>query len=705
MPGTEEKNQDDASQLLLHIRNTQLHLQDKIVVFPVNTPIKHLSDSFDKLIFENFLNKADDTFQSIESIDQTFKFMLENIQMESQLLGVSETYKPLCDGLQLIIQWYRIQAIEVFLQKPVASELAVLEDKSEDKVVLHERFDALIKKITHFNARLEETKQALQCYKIDVAEKNSTDLKEMLTWLMSEELRLDHSESDTLGKLKKQEQFLAKILNALNQELQQDILCCKLAFTQRREKRESLHPNLKLDVYYVQEFQAEYKDEFEAYKKSIWNKQHDKFLKIEAVEKLIENLAKPVREFELLLSQYYQNTSYLLHNVSANLSAINGIYELLHEQFATFKLKSTILKSELQYRELYQYKREGLPQVEKLVEDNFINAAKKFLNEVAQRPLLNKTRILNEADLAFSQEVEGEIRKIKPADPVPPIKPVDFKESRKDILNQKWRELFYHIFTQELQQIKQEFDLLSSGPSASNLILLKQIEGKLENKRKELNAMPEISRFTKAYEIVNEICIRLDNDPIMLAVKERIDHLENNIESSAPKNQEPEAEPKEPELPRDPWYTSLINKPWKRAICYGLLAFTLVACAFTVWGLIAEMSALTIATASLSAGGIGACLVAGAYYIGETCCRKRPTEVTHELNSVPLSHLTFGVGRPNLNRGQKHFPSEVCDIESVTSLPSPTSGSGLRMFSQGSIRQTIKKPDTTPHNPARNGFI
>src|SRR5207237_1265764 len=126
---------------------------------------------------------------------------------------------------------------------------------------------------------------------------------------------------------------------------ERDIFYCKMGLRQRKEKRESLH-DLKLDVYYLKEFAEKYPEECNAYKKLLRSKQRDKFLKVEAIEKLIENLSTPVRNFELSLTQYYQHTATIFHKFSYNLYAINGIYELLTKQFSAFKSNSHVLKLE-----------------------------------------------------------------------------------------------------------------------------------------------------------------------------------------------------------------------------------------------------------------------------------------------------------------------------------------------------------------------
>lgn len=774
----ENYNQGDTPQiinLILHIRNTQIKLlKDVFKDIPAGTPLEKLIKTFDGLITNEILNyPTKKTFDSIESINKRFDSLLTDFENISQQLKMAETHHSLCEGLQLLIQLYRIQAIEVFLYKPLASELAITESKVEAKVSLQDRFDVLIQKINNFNSQVEEIEEGLEYYKSPIVNTKIADLKTMLQPLLIEETRLNilPNQAKVLEKLGQERLVLVKNLEDLRQEMERDIAACEESLKNAKQEREKLYDStLGIDVYYVDEFKKKYKEIFDSYKKLLMcSKQRDEYLRIDAIEKHLQHFSDPFRKYELSLSEYYTNyisneyytnhistlyysvSSYLYNWVSSYYSTINGVYKLLTQQFSAFKLNSAMLRLEAQYQQPYEYFRVDLPELERNAKEKFVLAAKEYLGEVATLDDAHRALISSQAKEDFENEVFNDTLKIRPSSFIPEIKSFIPKALKRDKLNQNWNEVFHHIFTTELQEIKSQFDTLS-GQSESDLALLKKMESRVRTKRKELDAILDNDQYPKVCEILDSIYLEINFDPIILTVRERIQNLEKSL---LPTQQEHKSLPLavitspvkpfiKPALTTTPatnlslrpqqsnpegglphpaksttgamtslvckqssWYASLTDKKWKRAVLYGLFAFVCVMLAFTVWGLIAEMSAGAIIMGGLGFGGMGFSVVSGIYYVGQKCCCKKTSAMTGEDNEPPLhSSVPYQAHPVNINADQKHSRPIVSQankrVSNPESIRSHSSNGGLALFDRRPVvemSESLLRKSSTSRQP------
>lgn len=739
---------DDTPQirnLLLHIRNTQLKLKNIFKDIPAGTPLKDLIKAFDELITSEILNyPIKKTFDSIESLNDRFNKLFEGFKNASQTLGMADTYSALCEALQLCIQWYRIQAIEAYLYKPLDSEFAVTESKAEAKVGLQNRFDILIQKINNFNLQVEEIEQGLEYYTLPTVNKKTTDLKTMLQPLLLEETRLNMlpNQAKTLEKLEKERLVLVKNLDDLRQEVERDVVAREESLINAQKERAKLYDStLGIDVYYVAEFKKNHKEIFDTYTKLLMHsKQRDEFLRIDAIEKLIQHFSDPFRKYELSLKEYYTNhilneyytnhistlyysISFHLYNwMSSYYASLNGIYELLTQEFSAFKLNSAMLRLEAQYQQPYEYFRLDLPELEKSATENFVGAAKTYLKEVAALDDDHKALISSQAKEAFDTEVLSDTLKIRPSNFIPEIKSFIPKALKRDRLNNSWNDVFRHIFKTELQEIKSAFDALSGQPE-SDLVALKKMENRLKTKCEALDAILDSDQYPKVCEMFETIFLEASLDPIMAEVRARITHLEKSI---LPRLEEPttstmglsvqplEMKPqvREPAMPSvdvnnpSPWHARLTNKTWKRALIYGALTFVCVMLAFTVWGLIAEMSAGAIIMGGLGFSGLGFSVGAGTYYLSRKCCCKKTSNNTLEEDQPPMPNPVPRLVKVNhTNTDQKPSSPIVCQAKQ--NLFNSESMHGLGLFnhrpavemSESSLRKSSLRKSKTCFRP------
>ncbi len=710
----EDNNQDNVSPqnaLLQQIRATQHKLINgifkEILKFPDGTPDKTLVETFLSLVSSEILDfSIDKTFESIQSVEANFVKLLTDFKNASKALGLAESHQSLCEGLELFIQWYHVQAIEAFLYKPLANEFVITHHTLEAKVSLQDRFNILIQKINYFNSQIEEIEQGLAYYQLPVMDAKETDLRAILQPLLAEESRLNilPNQAKIIEKLEQERLVLVKNLADLNHEMEQKIADSEEALKKAKENREKLYEStLGIDVYYVNGFKKKHKEVFEAYKKLIIrSNQRDEFLRIDAIEKCIQIFSEPFRIFESSLSAYSSHTSsYVYHKVSTYYSTINGIYGFLTQQFSTFQSHSAMLRLEKEYEQQYEYLRIERPQLAEEAEKNFVEAAKLYLREIATLDDTVKAEISSQTKEAFDYDVLNDALGIRPSNYIPIIKTLTSKTSKRDKLNKNWDEVFNRIFTNELQDIKSELDVLTKL-SPSDLPLLKKMEGRLRAKREALDAILDNDHYPHICEMLEVMYFEVNlKHPVICEIRNHIKHLENSSlaiqeEHKLPPQNEhklipmsviskpdviptpvPKSEPKIDS--RSPWYVNLTNKTWKRAVIYGLLTFAAVMLAFTVWGLAAEVAAVAIIMPGIGFAGMGFSMVAGTYYISKKCCANTSPENTVE-NAPPML--------PNVMPRQKqsaNVPERSSDLLSTTYRKAPSlHNSGFRLFDHNS---------------------
>jgi hypothetical protein len=129
-----------------------------------------------------------------------------------------------------------------------------------------------------------------------------------------------------------------------------------------------------------------------------------------------------------------------------------------------------------------------------------------------------------------------------------------------------------------------------------------------------------------------------------------------------------------------PWYASLTNKTWKRAILFGVLTFVCVMLAFTIWGLVAEMSVGAIIMGGLGFGGLGFSAGAGTYYVSQKCCCRKPS-FTDENDQMVFPHPAPRLVKENhTNTDQKPSCPVKQKLSNSETMSSSSSKAGLGLF-------------------------
>ena len=129
----EEKQYKDPPSIIKFqdkVRNTQKKILSEI--YPPSQIKKYsLVDTLDKWLTKKLFIESELTFKSIGEIDQVFDQFETDLLVEYKKLNLKQSF---FDGLKLILQWYRILAIDAFLQtKPILiQEIESKETKDHD---------------------------------------------------------------------------------------------------------------------------------------------------------------------------------------------------------------------------------------------------------------------------------------------------------------------------------------------------------------------------------------------------------------------------------------------------------------------------------------------------------------------------------------------------------------------------------------------
>ena len=154
----EEKQYKDPPSIIKFqdkVRNTQKKILSEI--YPASQIKKYsLVDTLDKWLTKKLFIESELTFKSIGEIDQVFDQFETDLLVEYKKLNLKQSF---FDGLKLILQWYRILAIDAFLQtKPILiQEIESKETKDHDPFSeICKKKESLVKKIKSFNLKINE---------------------------------------------------------------------------------------------------------------------------------------------------------------------------------------------------------------------------------------------------------------------------------------------------------------------------------------------------------------------------------------------------------------------------------------------------------------------------------------------------------------------------------------------------------------------
>lgn len=605
-------------------------------------------EKFDKWLTQKILTEVEATFKSIGNIDQAFDSIDEKLTKKFKKLNMDISHIEFCDGMKLILQWYRILAIDAFLQTKsmLIDEIENKEyDEKSSQSLIFEKKANLAKKIKSFNIKLSEQEQNYSRQKNEVFEFNPNEWRNTFNAIVKEEKKL--LSSPQLIFLDNER----KALEAQVEELKNDTKLVVQEFKNKllnekeiRLKNQDLEKS-DLDVYYVNEFAATYPIAFQNYKSLFTSSKPKKFEKIGIVESTIAQLKTPLEEFKLSLEKFQQKIAKNLKKtlnvpITRYQKTMQQTYSFLKEHHAKFTSPILILDKEYEAPCRYINDNEkGLAAIKREIENAYQVVANAYINQILQKPtkyFSSKEEAYNNFENAILQFA----KMLEPSGDELEIAPLRLGDLYLEKMNASWLNLFEQYFTNELNLLKVEFNRIKIDKTDYN-------KEKMYQLREEFFAKKELllrefvredklkQRVGKIFSILNNAFANVKRHPLFTEIEDYFLDCQRQKELNERKEQlkitNVGCEEKKELLGKpviNPDFLPVIvhrsisipyvqeQKPlpklskidvcetmplWQRMVVGGLTSLAWMAIAFTIWGLLLEITFAV--TAALVAGG------------------------------------------------------------------------------------------------------
>lgn len=677
------KHNNSALQQFKHSISTMRDILPKEIFTVQQSPLMHeIVNNIYSLIIKKLVDE-DETYESCEMLDKTFQDLSEELNKQCKEKKLTTSEMPLCEGFQQILNWYHVLAREAFYYTPLEIEVLMRVDPLDQRLVLSSKAKALHNKVVDFNNRLTALEKAHGIQKPDLDYKN-TDLHEIFLPLyqLEQSIGKDISLTQSLDRINIQRCQLESAIKKFNCQANEAIIEFKRSAEENRKARLlDYDSNNTIDVFNINEFKTLNAEKIGNYLK-ITDKR--KYKKVLAIKSMVEKITEPLREFENQLSDYSRQTKH-----------INQITDFLVKCCQSFKKYSYSLRVKQEHQDQFDYLEDGLPKAQKAIENDLMIVAKKFLEDPSVRKRIKDLQ--QQSDQNYEREITDFIHSVQPHDELSELKAVRIAEKQIEQLNDVWKQVFFDILNKELQYVKQEFERVRHIETAASVQRVMQLRHHIWRKADQITVFVIIDKSIKERSntiqgLLYEVCDIVSKDKVY---HEMNNYITCRSRKNAPAIPIPQpfntilthTDEKEivvkkevvaiPKPEQKPWYSSLFDQPWKRALLGCLLAVTVAAAVFTAWWLIAGISFVSIALAA----GAGVVTGSGYFLLNDSCAQSPVTSVpVQEKPSVDNVALTGHSYRTILSSS---LGTKTTHVKSVKPMNIPVANGMMPVLKSG----------------------
>lgn len=604
---------------------TQKTLLSDIYITTSHPDISYVAQKINELVSENLLADSH-VYDSLDNLEETFEFLYGKLEKECEKKGIIEAQPVICESMRLILQFYHMNAKELFFPSSIEKILNGETDEELDgKQILQNKAQLLQQKVMEFNQLVKQQEEVSLAKKIE-ADDAQTELQKVFLPLLNEEMRSkEYILVPIILELEEQRNTLMREIRKFNYQANGAILeFKKRQETVSKRRMEMLGGKLSIDVIYLKNFRELHPAKIEKY---INATQKHKYKKIQTVLNLVDDVVIKMEVHLKKMKQFREMTDGMVSGEPKKVA--QDIANLLVKKFESFKSDSMAIYLNNTYPAQFEYLREGLPKIQIGLEQELMAIGKQYLEMSEnqnwyQQKLLQKEYLENQAKELLEYQ-----KQVQPYDYLSELKPIRLLELQIDTLNESWGKAFRAILKKEVDYVKQRFASLQNNRSDAAVKEVAQLRHhvwrKLDRITVFLLAQDSLrGRVDLIESILYKVCDQLSKGFIYKEMDEYLRQQQQGAPSPIPLPAtvdlilaETDMENSLPEQPKGPtssrakrWFDPLINARWKRLLWGVAVSLVVSTMIILTWQFVAALSLLAYTVAAVSGLSFGTVSVA-----------------------------------------------------------------------------------------------